>query len=186
MENFHALNFKIRKDTSKSSNFFNSGGAPEEPVKLESVYLNLWSSCFDQRIKPALSNLRTELQSFLRNVRDASIVSDELRESCFYLCYQCKKILKRFKDFEFQPVKARKADLTYAGPGVAIAVCNKDVKCRDAELAIIQNSDYRIRCHRERWQWAGWGWMNKFSNWGCPSGWCNYRQGIWKNIYWYD
>ena len=31
-------------------------------------------------------------------------------------------------------------DLTDAGPGVAIAVSNTDVKCRDAELAIIQNS----------------------------------------------
>ena len=41
-------------------------------------------------------------------------------------------------------------DLTDASPGAAIAVSNKDVKCRDTELAIIQNSDYRIRCHRER------------------------------------
>ena len=41
-------------------------------------------------------------------------------------------------------------DLTDAGPGVAIAVSDTDVKCRDAELAIIQNSDYPIRCHRER------------------------------------
>ena len=42
--------------------------------------------CFDQRIKPALSRLRTELQSFLRNVRDASVASDELQETCFDLC----------------------------------------------------------------------------------------------------
>ena len=83
-------------------------------------------------------------------MRDASIASDELRESCFDLCSQCDKILKRFKDFEFQPLKACKADLTDAGPGVAIAVSNTDVKCGDAELAIIQNSDYRVRCHRER------------------------------------
>ena len=47
-------------------------------------------------------------------------------------------------------MKARKADLTDTGPGVAIAVSNTNVKCRDAELAIIQNSDYRIRCHRKR------------------------------------
>ena len=83
-------------------------------------------------------------------MRDASIASDELRESCFDISSQCEKILKRFKDFEFQPVKARKADFTDAGPGVAIAVSNTDVKCRNAELAIIQNSDYRIRCHRKR------------------------------------
>ena len=40
LENFHALNFKIRKDISKST-FGNSRGAPEEPVKLETVDLNL-------------------------------------------------------------------------------------------------------------------------------------------------
>ena len=39
-------------------------------------------------------------------------------------------------------------DLTDAGPGVAVS--NTYVKCREAELTIIQNSDYRIRCHRER------------------------------------
>ena len=62
--------------------------------------------------------------------------------------FHFNKILERFKDFEFQPVKPRKTDLTDAGPGVAVS--NIDVKFRDAELAIIQNSDYRIRCHRSK------------------------------------
>ena len=48
---------------------------------------------------------------------------------------------------------ARNADLTDAGPGVAVS--NTDVKFRDAELAMIQNSDYLIRCNRERRQWIG-------------------------------
>ena len=56
--------------------------------------------------------------------------------------------IEKFKDIEFQPVKARKADLTDAGPGVAVS--NTVVKFRDAGLAIIQNSNYRKRCHRER------------------------------------
>ena len=81
-------------------------------------------------------------------MRDVSVASDELRKSCFDPCSQCEKILKRFKDFEFQPVKESKADLTDAGPGVAVS--NTVVKFRDAELAVIQNSDYRKRCHRER------------------------------------
>ena len=51
--------------------------------------------------------------------------------------------MKRFKDFEFQPVKARKADLTDTGPGVATAVSNTDVKCRDAELAG-NNTEFRL------------------------------------------
>ena len=88
------------------------------------------------------------LRSFLRNVRDALIASDKLRESCFDLCSECEKILKRLKNFEFQPVKALKADLTDACVGVAVS--NTDFKFRDAKLAIIQNSDYCIRCHRER------------------------------------
>ena len=81
-------------------------------------------------------------------MRDTSIAKDKLLETYFDLCSQCK-ILKRFKDFEFQPVKTRKAALTDAGPGAA-AISNTDVKFRNAKLAIIQNSDYRIRCHRER------------------------------------
>ena len=40
------------------------------------------------------------------------------------------------------------ADFTDAGPGVSVT--NTDVKFRDAEIAIIHNSDYRIRCHRSR------------------------------------
>ena len=79
---------------------------------------------------------------------DASIESDELRESCFDFCSQFEKILERLKNFELQPVKAPKTDYTDADPGVA--VCNTDIKFRDAELAMIQNSDYRIRCHRLR------------------------------------
>ena len=58
------------------------------------------------------------------------------------------KILQRFKDFEFEPVKPRKADLTDAGPGVAVG--STDGKFREAELAIIPNSNYRTRCHRLR------------------------------------
>ena len=42
-------------------------------------------------------------------------------------------------------MRARKAGLTDAGPGVAIAVSNTDAKCGVAELAITQHSDYRIR-----------------------------------------
>ena len=81
-------------------------------------------------------------------MRDASVASDELQETCFDLCSQCNKILERFKDFEFQPVKPHKADLTDAGPGVVVN--NIDIKFRDEELTIIQNSEYRIRCHRSR------------------------------------
>ena len=60
----------------------------------------------------------------------------------------CMKLVERFGEFDFHPVKPRKADFTDAGPGVSVT--NTDVKFRDAEIAIIHNLDYRIRCHRSR------------------------------------
>ena len=45
-------------------------------------------------------------------------------------------------------MKPRWADLTDAGPGVGVS--NYEVRFRDAELARIHNSDYRVRCHRSR------------------------------------
>ena len=45
-------------------------------------------------------------------------------------------------------VKSRWADLTDAGPGVGVS--NYDVRFRDAELARIHNSGYRLLCHRSR------------------------------------
>ena len=44
------------------------------------------------------------------------------------------------------PVKPRWADFTDAGPGVAVS--NFEVSFRDAELARLYSSDYRIRVHR--------------------------------------
>ena len=55
--------------------------------------------------KTSFEQFKDRVAVVLRNVRDAAISSDKLRESCFDLCYQCEKILKTFKDFEFQPVK---------------------------------------------------------------------------------
>ena len=51
-------------------------------------------------------------------------------------------------EFDFHPVKPRKADFTDDVPGVSMT--NTDVKFRDAEITIIHNSDYRIRCHRRQ------------------------------------
>ena len=40
-------------------------------------------------------------------------------------------------EFDFHPVKPRKADFTDAGPSVSVT--NTDVKFRDAEITIIHN-----------------------------------------------
>ena len=58
------------------------------------------------------------------------------------------KLGERFREFDFHLVKPRKADCTDDGPG--ISVTNTDVKFRDAEITVIHNPDYCIRCHRSR------------------------------------
>lgn len=60
----------------------------------------------------------------------------------------CKHGLEVLGDLCLPPVKPRWADLTDAGPGVGVS--NYEVRFRDAELARIHNSDYRVRCHRSR------------------------------------
>ena len=45
-------------------------------------------------------------------------------------------------------VKPRIAYLTDVGPGVGVS--NFEVRSRDAELARLWNSDYRVRVHRSR------------------------------------
>jgi len=51
-------------------------------------------------------------------------------------------------DLRLPTVKPRWTDLTDAGPGVGVS--NYEIRFRDAELARIHNSDYRVRCHRSR------------------------------------
>ena len=60
----------------------------------------------------------------------------------------CNQDLQAIRDFDLHPVKPLKADFTDAGPGVTVN--NLEVKFRNAQLAIIHNYDYRIRCHRSR------------------------------------
>jgi len=45
-------------------------------------------------------------------------------------------------------VKPRWAEITDTGPGVG--VCNSEVRFRDAEKAIIHDSDYRVQIHNSR------------------------------------
>ena len=53
-----------------------------------------------------------------------------------------------FDNLKLPKVKPKWADLTDAGPGVGVS--NYLVRFRDAELARLYNSDYRVRCHRSR------------------------------------
>ena len=64
------------------------------------------------------------------------------------LLKKCLSLLEGIAELKFPPMKPRWADFTDAGPGLA---CNNfEVQFRDGELAIIHNSDYRIRLHSSR------------------------------------
>ena len=61
----------------------------------------------------------------------------------------CNGVLQQLHDLGLPyDVKPIWADLTDAGPGVGIS--NFEVRFRDAEMARMWNSDYRIRVHRSR------------------------------------
>ena len=60
----------------------------------------------------------------------------------------CKPGLEIVSDLCLSPMKPRWADLTDAGTGVGVS--NYEARFRDAEMARIHNSNYRVRCHRSR------------------------------------
>ena len=57
-------------------------------------------------------------------------------------------VIHYLKQYSLPPVKPRWADITDAGPGVGVS--NSEVRFRDAEMAIIHDSDYRVRIHNSR------------------------------------
>ena len=59
---------------------------------------------------------------------------------------KCKNLLDLLKSLDLPFVRPRWAEFTDAGPGVGVN--NSEVSFRDAELARIYCSDYRIRVHR--------------------------------------
>ena len=104
--------------------------------------------CFHQRIGLILSTLQSQLDSVERYLCTTYTSNEETRRMFSEAINHCMKLVERFGEFDFHPVKPRKADFTDAGPGVSVT--NTDVKFRDAEIAIIHNLDYHIRCHRSR------------------------------------
>lgn len=55
-------------------------------------------------------------------------------------------ILKKISEFNLAPVKPCILELTDGGPGVGVS--NFEVRFRDAEIALLHNSDRRARLHR--------------------------------------
>jgi hypothetical protein len=60
----------------------------------------------------------------------------------------CSSILGNIKRLQLPNLRPRVAHFTDAGPGVGVS--NVAVKFRDAELARLEKSDYRVRVHRAR------------------------------------
>ena len=104
--------------------------------------------CFTQRVLPVTKKLGAQLQLFREflNTTSTSLAKIDKMASC--TVGHCNRVLQAVRDFDLHPVKPRKADFTDAGPGVAVN--NLEIKFRDAELAIVHNYDYRIRCHKSR------------------------------------
>lgn len=66
----------------------------------------------------------------------------------YKLLRKANHILEHIAELKLPPVKPNWADLTDAGPGVGVS--NYEVRFRDAELARVHRSDYRVRVHRSR------------------------------------
>ena len=60
----------------------------------------------------------------------------------------CRKCLGIISEFKLPNICSRVLILTDAGPGVGIS--NYEQRFCDAELALVQNSDYRIKIHGSR------------------------------------
>ena len=94
-----------------------------------------------QKIVESLTNLVSVLQT-------TTFIPEEAIKIALALKEFMNNTRKIFIELNLPRVKPRWADLTDAGPGVGVS--NFSVQFRDAELARLYNSDYRIRCHRSR------------------------------------
>lgn len=96
-------------------------------------------------VMPKVTEVIDSARSFHDNfTMDLDAVHDEYHQ----LTIKCEAVLQDIADLKLPVVKPRWADFTDAGPGVGSN--NFEVQFRDAEMAVIYNSDYRIRLHSSR------------------------------------
>lgn len=108
---------------------------------------NVGKTVFAARVQPLVQDLTSALTEVDRYIEDPR-ESCSLLEKIQFCVYCCRKLLDCLEELELPPIKPRWCDLTDAGPGVGVS--NLEVRFRDAEMARIWNSDYRIRVHRAR------------------------------------
>ena len=98
-------------------------------------------------IQLLLHKFEVSLNSGLLFLREGT--GDLTSEDLFNDILLCSnEILAFIKRLDLPAVKPRWADVTDAGPGVGVS--NFEVRFRDAEMALIHNSDYRVRIHNSR------------------------------------
>lgn len=94
-------------------------------------------------INQAIAAVRNGATVLLSKYKESFVVSWKDYAS---LLQKGDGFLDMVKSMHLPPVRPRWADFTDAGPGVAVS--NFEVSFRDAELARLYSSDYRIRVHR--------------------------------------
>jgi hypothetical protein len=96
-------------------------------------------------IIPMITNLIDKAQKLHDNLPAALNLLQDQYDTVLKLC---SAILEKIGELNLPPVKPRWADFSDAGTGVG---CNNfEVQFRDAEMAILHNSDYRIKLHSSR------------------------------------
>ncbi len=115
------------------------GGVANDTIQLQQDEHML----FESRLKPVLEKI-SELAAHSRQEMD----NEELEHLCMELKLQCCNLLDILNELNLPKIKPRIAYLTDAGPGCGVA--NVEVCFRDAELARLWNSDYKVRVHRSR------------------------------------
>jgi hypothetical protein len=101
-----------------------------------------------QVLHPKIGELEKCLAEGLLFIR-GEMSAYESKQMCFTdIQSKCEAITDALHDINLPQVKPRWADITGAGPGVGVS--NFEVRFRDTELALIHNSDYRVRIHNSR------------------------------------
>ena len=97
---------------------------------------------FETRLSPLIDEIVNKAENSTEcDAKQTKNLSIELRSSC-------DKLIDMLNELQLPQVRPRIAYLTDAGPGVGVS--NFEVRFRDAELARMWNSDYRVRVHRSR------------------------------------
>ena len=103
---------------------------------------------FSNHLVPRIQDILLHTQEVEVGVSINDFDCEHILGLCTELQRKCSELLNVIEELNLQPVKPRCADFTDAGPGQGVS--NFDVRFRDAEVAIMFNSDYRIRVHRSR------------------------------------